>query len=404
MKFLIYICLLFCFACSSVKTREVTVSNYVQDLRFALNELEKLHPNLYFKSSKKHVRELENRLLVDNILTREQLIFSLMKILNLIGDSHTAIDLSGKDGFEVIVPKFYRQNDSLFLSAVEPHQIELLGQEIIEINGRPTNEVLQSLDKISTFENQSQKWSASEYLVAIPKLLQLMELGKFQDQIEMKILIDGKVKTYVFQVPKANFDRVYFKKQPPLWLSRPSSTYYWATEMEKRRVLYLQYNACKEMKDKSFAAFVDEVVALSKKNENVSKSLIIDLRKNSGGNSSVITPLFEALKSQRLKINKITVIVSRKTFSSAILNALTLKKDFNAQIVGEATGGSPSHFGEQKSFVLPLTNIEVKYSTKYFKNALLNTDSLYPDKSIPFDHRNIGSSADDALDASLRMN
>jgi C-terminal processing protease CtpA/Prc len=68
------------------------------------------------------------------------------------------------------------------------------------------------------------------------------------------------------------------------------------------------------MEEKSFSQFVDELVSLSNKMKSPVKKLIVDLRRNSGGDSSVINPLFDALRSKRLKANEIIVLVSRQTF------------------------------------------------------------------------------------------
>lgn len=403
MKLIISILLMLCFSCSITSTKNVANLNYSEDLQFAMNQLEQHHPNLYSKTSKKILEDFKIKLLSGIITTKEHLVLSVMKILNLIGDSHTAIQLTSELGFKSIVPKFHRQDDSLFLTATEPSDSEYLGQEVVEINNYPTSYVLQAIDKISAYENQSKKWSSSEYFVAIPKLLSLLELGKYEDKIEMKISSGKQMKSFTFQIPINSFDRVYTKEKSPLWLRQSSNTYYWVTKIEKSPYIYFQYNACREMKDKKFSDLIDELVTLNQENNSNFQSLVIDLRRNSGGNSSIIKPLFEALKSKRLKYSKLFVIVSRQTFSSAILNALTLKNEYDAQIIGEPTGGAPSHFGEQKSFVLPKSGIEIKYSTKYFEDKHIKTDSLYPDIKIKFDPKYIGSSNDQVIEEILRI-
>lgn len=83
------------------------------------------------------------------------------------------------------------------------------------------------------------------------------------------------------------------------------------------------------------------------------------------------------------------VIIGRNTFSSAVLNAISLKD--HAFFIGEPTGGKPIHYGETDFLLLPATNYAIKYSTKYFDVYYNGTnvvpiqytrDSLYPNKII----------------------
>ena len=46
-------------------------------------------------------------------------------------------------------------------------------------------------------------------------------------------------------------------------------------------------------------------------------------------------------------------------------------------------GGSPNHYGEVKTLVLPTTKWEVYYSTRYFKNTEEEVGAVVPDQEIP---------------------
>ncbi len=82
--------------------------------------------------------------------------------------------------------------------------------------------------------------------------------------------------------------------------------------------------------------------------DHVVEKLIIDLRNNFGGNSSLLDPFIEDIKHCD-KINKkgnLFVIIGRETFSSALLNAFSLKENTSAIFLGEPTGGKPNCYGE----------------------------------------------------------
>ncbi|WP_406542418.1 S41 family peptidase [Clostridium ljungdahlii] len=112
--------------------------------------------------------------------------------------------------------------------------------------------------------------------------------------------------------------------------------------------------------------------------------MVIDLRDNGGGNSKMFDSFLDEIK-KRSNINKkgnLFVIIGRKTFSSAILNTMDLKNNTNALLIGEPTGGKPNHFGEVKVIHLSNTNVDIQYSSKYFKTTSKDTDSIYPDVNI----------------------
>lgn len=112
-------------------------------------------------------------------------------------------------------------------------------------------------------------------------------------------------------------------------------------------------------------------------------------------------PLLSAL-AESPKINKkghLFVVVGRSTFSSAILNALTLKNETEAIFVGEPTGGRPNHFGEVRSFNLPNSGLTVRYSTKYFRYSDDDSESLFPDILVEPSFSDFVSNTDSVLQA-----
>ena len=95
-------------------------------------------------------------------------------------------------------------------------------------------------------------------------------------------------------------------------------------------------------------------------------------------------PLIDSLQNGYLsREHKLYVLIGKQTFSSALLNAMSLKKQCQAILVGEATAGSVNHYGEVRTFELPCSQAIVTYSTKYFETWKGHDGALIPDKSIP---------------------
>lgn len=370
------------FSCASKK--------YNEDLNYTIQQLEKRHPNLHYKISSIDLSNKVKELQAEGIDSKEELIIALMKTFSLVGDSHTQVSRASID-FKQLAVRFYRADDRLFIIGVEPQDIDLLGSEVIDIDGAKTADVLKYVDTLVAAENSSHRWNVSAELLQYPQILN-------SDQIRLKLKSKSGEKEMTFVPPEGTYDTVGVTGNNPLWLSQPKSVNYWFKILDKD-VLYFQYNSCREMKNKSFNSFVDEMIKATSKNQKI----IVDLRRNSGGNSEVISPFFDALKKKKIKTNQVLVLISRRTFSSALLNAVELKEDFKAILLGEPTGGAPTHFGDQKSFTLPHSQIEIMYSTKFFKNNSVKTDSLYPDVSVQPDIEKMVHGEDPVLDAALKF-
>jgi C-terminal processing protease CtpA/Prc len=128
--------------------------------------------------------------------------------------------------------------------------------------------------------------------------------------------------------------------------------------------------------------------------------LVIDLRLNGGGNSAILDPWITEIKSSPLsKKGSLFVIIGRATFSSAIMNAVRLRKETAATLIGEPTAGKPNHFGEVRSFELPNSSITVSYSTKYFRESDEDSPSLMPDMLVEQTSADYLAGRDPVLDA-----
>jgi hypothetical protein len=153
-------------------------------------------------------------------------------------------------------------------------------------------------------------------------------------------------------------------KQP---LANKKTDIYWFEYLPEAKTLFIVYNRCAEDKNKPFAQFVEEAFAVAEK-ENAEK-VVVDLRRNGGGNSVIMKPLLDAIKQrpQFMKKGKLFALMGRNTFSSGFMNARELQIYTNAMLVGEPSGQKPNAYGEVKEFFLPNSNLKVRYSTKFFE-------------------------------------
>src|SRR5262249_15100486 len=107
----------------------------------------------------------------------------------------------------------------------------------------------------------------------------------------------------------------------PLYLQN-SGLNYWFTYSAPLRLLYFKYNKCAEMPGSPFAAFANSLLATF--DANPVDSLVFDFRGNTGGDASIIIPLFNGLAArifQKFPANpnlRAYGVLDKGTFSSGV--------------------------------------------------------------------------------------
>ena len=184
------------------------------------------------------------------------------------------------------------------------------------------------------------------------------------------------------------------------------------TFLQKDGILYVQHNHCwsKELEERSgskkraeklpsFEKFVLDLLSELEKPEV--RTFVFDMRFNPGGSSpqgSALARKIGEIERMNQK-GKIFVVIDKRTYSSAIINATDFKKYTQALLIGQPTSGKPNHYGEVKRFKLPNNGLMVSYSTKYFRNVDGDPSSLNPDIVVEMSFSAFASGEDPVLNA-----
>ena len=384
----------------TVKTTERN-ERWMYDLKYVKTELPKKHENLFFsKIENEFSKEMDLLTSKIEIYSDIEIKGELAKIVNSINDSHTLVDIQG----DLVYPlSFFQFEEGIYLNNCSLEYKHLWGKKLIAVNGYSIEELHLKLDPFVSKDNKAIEKDKFPNLL---KFVQVLKIAGVTKGDEAVFSFEGSTKNDVSVKPLDKFnsqkiiplsDDTNFISKFPLTKQNASKSY-WFNYMEKSNVLYVKYNACSNMPDYSFSKFTKDVFDIidSKK----VKTLVIDLRDNGGGNSMIFNPFLKAVR-KRDSINikeNLFVIVGRRTFSSAILNAMDLKNSTNATLIGESTGGKPNHFGEVKLLHLSNTDVDIYYSSNYFKTTNEYTDSLYPDINISLKASSYFIGKDDFLD------
>lgn len=389
------------------------------DIEYLKTELPKRHKDLFFRTDR---RTFEGKLdeLINEVSnkTDSEIVISLQQIIAQMGDDHTGVDYQPILQSAGIFPlTLYCFSDGLYVLGTLDKYESALGSRVTAINDVPIAEAMARLSSLLAKTNDALVKHRIPNMLPSIGLLQHFDIingnsAKFHfvdPNGDGKNLLIGELDIKTLG-PNMRFVGFTPKSYPLSWSNRGSL--FWSRFLEDDGILYVQYNRCwsKELEQKhgskaraekmpSFEAFCSQILADMKKSEV--RKFVLDLRFNPGGSSPQGTELAKRI-SEIGNINqqgKLFVLIGKRTYSSAVINAIDFKNHTEAILVGEPTSGKPNHFGEVNKFKLPNSGLSVSYSTKYFKYLEEDPDSLMPDITVETTFSDFASGKDPVLDA-----
>ncbi|MBW9155988.1 MULTISPECIES: S41 family peptidase [Clostridium] len=371
-------------------------TRWLEDINFLSRELSLKHKNLFFQKNKEDFfKEIDSLKTDIESLSNYEIKLEIAKIVASMGDAHTYVPLN----INLLLPlELYWFADGIYVIVAPQQYKEILYRKIIKINNIDIEEVINILSSIISYENET--YLKSQLPKYFPAIELLYDLGLVNDIDSLELTFEDKNKKErtleIKSMPLGEWKELYnlinndlmYSTNLPLY-RRNSHKNYWFEYIDASSIVYFKYNACKDMPPKDVVTFCSELINFIE--AHVVEKLIIDLRNNFGGNSSLLNPFIEYIINCD-KINKtgnLFIIIGRETFSSALLNSFFLKENTSAIFLGEPTGGKPNCYGEVQRFILKNSGLTVCYSTEYYK--IIEDDtllSLLPDVNIEFTIQN----------------
>lgn len=367
---------------------EKQIKAWEEDLDYLTSNLERKHKNLYHTISKEDFK-YEVKKLRDSFgdLSNIGRFIEIKKLVARIGDGHTSIR------YDIPLNWFpvglYPFDDGLYVIAASKEHEELLGKRLTKVGGVDIRKVYESMKDMISHDNDVDLKTEFPFIVKCADFLNYygyidnISEGNFTFESTDGKEININLKSYFHKDP---IEMVSLEEKNPLsgklLYTQNIKEPYWYKYLEDEKTIYFNYNRCVVDKNKPIKEFTNELLSFIDKNQV--EKFVFDIRNNGGGDSSIIEPLIEGL-SKNEKINKkgsLYVVIGNSTYSSAILNALTLKNKTKAIFIGQPTGGRPNHYGEVKAFNLPNTGLRVQYSTKYFQYSKEDEESIFPDINV----------------------
>jgi hypothetical protein len=367
------------------------VESWRRDVRLLAAELPRRHVNLFFQLPRarwaRAFQELEADL---PRLADHQVKVRLQQAVALVGDTHTRLSAELRS-----VP-LDLQWFSDGIAVTRASDASLLGARLVRVGLRPVDEAVTRVRSLFAADNPSGVREEVPPLLLSPEVLHAVGLSDTPRRATYTFApAAGPAVTVTLSVD----DRIRPTgpdRRPPLRQHHPDQPF-WFDLLAEGRVLYLKYDRCAHAD--RFRALCGEMFGAVDRGEV--KRVVVDLRDNGGGDSGVFRPFLDGLGARSGRF-RVYALIGRKTFSSAMWNAIELRHETHAVLVGEETAGKPNAYGEVRTLRLPGSGLMVQYSTRYWRrDPTSDGPSLAPDLPVAASSADFLAGRDPALETAL---
>lgn len=344
-----------------------------------------------------------------------QIELRLMRLVAALGDGHTELGGGPRLEYAQTLPlKFERFPEGLFVTAADPAYRNLLGAQVLAMDGRDIERIWTAVAPCISRDNAYWLTAVEPYRLRAVPFLHALGLTAQPDRVTLRVKrLDGSIASAVVPVTTDHpdiwnvlpspsgwinlFD--ILPGTPPLYLQR-TDEHYWFTFDAPKKLVYFQYNNVVDEQSEALDAFAQRLGTILASHDV--EKLVIDMRWNNGGDTFLNQPLLKMLQCAQVnRRGHLFVIIGPRTFSAGLNAADYFQRDLNAIFVSEPTGGKPNAPGDETFFTLPYSKISINFSSVYWESGWPQDArlSIAPDVYTPRTFAQYLKGDDPAMDA-----
>ena len=254
-------------------------------------------------------------------------------------------------------------DDGAYVVAAENGESQIFGARVDRVGSMTVPALVRALD---TTWPGNRAWAHNWGGIVFASPAQLQGLGAMKDgRSAVPVRISGVSLDEFVLSPRREetllTDMVHTKSEREAWAAAIGRGNY-VKALPDRRALYVSIDDMDDVEGATFEQLTKDL--FSAMDLPAADRLVIDLRRNGGGNNF----LGEALRKhvERSRFNRpggLYVLIGPATFSAAQNLANRLERETYATFVGTPTGLSPNHYGDAKIFTGPSTGLTAMVST-----------------------------------------
>ena len=367
----------------------LTSDQWRKDLKAFATELPKRHKNLFHSMTREQferaVSELDAAI---PELEAHQIIVRMKQITALVGDGHTGVHLPSY--FRVYpIALFWFGPDLRVIAATKPYE-RALGARLVKVGTLTLDEVQSRIRTCLPSAENENEWhlmSSSPAMIVRADILHALGVVADRERASFTFEDEGG-QTFSLEITPVAITAgakgapgipgmIPAAAAQPLARQRPGERF-WFTDLPEADLVYVNFRGYDSLgsKARELLKFLDS---------HPTRRLVIDLRQNDGGDflegrQHLVRPLAE-----RPAINqegRLYVIIGRRTFSAAMVNAIDFRKETHAVLIGEPIGERPNSYSENDEMTLPNSRLVISYSTRYYKFLDEDVPAVLPDVRI----------------------
>jgi hypothetical protein len=314
-------------------------------------------------------------------LQEYEILVGLRRIIAMVGDAHTALE--PQKTFNRYPLTLYWFGSDLRVLRTTAEYKRALGTRVVGIGRLNLADSIERINALVPKESEQFVRYSNVSLMPLAEILHALKIAPDINRAEWTFE-DAQGKRFSLnlaaQPPEAKIEWLSTLKEAPLYRQRANELM-WVTALPDAQTVYLNLKSYPD--GDTFKRVSAEAFKLIEGNQ--AKRLVIDVRQSNGGDFLKFrSHILKELKNQSAfrKPNSLFVIIGRGTISAAMHNAIDMRNEMNAVLVGEPSGSKPNSYSENDEFTLPNSRLQVSYSTRYYKLQDKDTPSLMPDKLI----------------------
>ena len=385
----------------------MTAELWREDLEQLHREIITRHPSPYWKTPQRVIDSAFQDLIAQlPRLNNYEVFTGIQRFTALFGDGHTSAypDDQPLLVYNYLPLKLWSFADGIYVIASPNRHLKYVGMKVVAIQGEDVPVVFKEIAQLVGADNPMEYEYIVPDLMLRPQLLrtlgEIFRPGTVRFTVEDSIGQRWAVALYAVSgavyddslhwtaarrdlgaVPSISLRRLFAGSRNQQHLSEP----YWYAVLDSVRAVYFEYNRGVYLEDAAplYGTFDSLLRTLD---AHPTYRLVIDLRNNPGGEPRTADSLIHGIvaRPRLLQRGRVIVLVSRRTFSAALTNAVDLRRFAKAVVIGERPRGRPNAPSEGRDIVLEHSRVRATVSTQWLErdSALGRREYLPLDREI----------------------